>query len=180
MAKHPRLDFCWVLLGVMTLSASASAERMATCPPGQRPTVNGCIEGSRHAQLHTVGYKSGPSARSSAVPTPDAELGIDPTKKKRLDAARRILLIQELQQLERLFAVTPKNAPDRPSIIRRLAEGYVELEALSERERIEQELLAEAANRASSAATSNTVKDTEPPRPAKAGPKQRKRSTTVL
>jgi hypothetical protein len=180
MAKDYRLDFCFVLLGVVTLTASASAEPKTTCPPGQRPSVSGCIEGSRHAQIRTVGDAGERPSRTLAVPKPDVDSELDPLKQKRWDTARKLLLIQELQQLERVFAATPKNAPDRPNIIRRLAEGYAELEAISERERIEQELLAELAKRAEQAAVRGQAKDTDAPQPGRAAPKVRKRSTTVL
>ncbi|MBK8998599.1 MAG: hypothetical protein IPM35_23000 [Myxococcales bacterium] len=46
----------------------------------------------------------------------------------------RALLVAELQALERLHQATPKSAPDRPMLMRRLAEGYVELEYAAERE----------------------------------------------
>jgi hypothetical protein len=99
---------------------------------------------------------------------------------QRLELARRSLLMQELQHLERIFAVTPRNAPDRPAIIRRLAEGYAELAALSERERLEQEALAESAKRTEAAGNINGGTDTEPPRPNKSAPKTRARTTTLL
>ncbi len=44
------------------------------------------------------------------------------------------LLISELKQLERLLAVTPKNAPERALMLRRLAEGYAELAAIKAQE----------------------------------------------
>lgn len=180
MQKHQRLALGWVFLGAVTVSTSVSAETKATCPPGQRPSVNGCVEGSRHAQFRSVGEAARQSVRSDTVPTPDVDSGIAPAKRPRLEMARRTLLLQELRQLERVFAATPKNARDRPNILRRLAEGYAELEALSERERIERELLAESAKRESEATSGSVVKDTEPPRPTKPAPKTRRRSTTLL
>jgi hypothetical protein len=45
----------------------------------------------------------------------------------RLAPRARALLITELQGLESLFASVPKTSPDRPSLIRRLAEDYAEL-----------------------------------------------------
>jgi hypothetical protein len=47
----------------------------------------------------------------------------------------RRLLVLELSRLERLLAATPKKAPERPRLIRRLAEGYAELAALAAHER---------------------------------------------
>jgi len=46
----------------------------------------------------------------------------------------RSLLVKELAALERLFQLTSKASPDRPQLMRRLAEGYVELEYSAERE----------------------------------------------
>ncbi len=39
------------------------------------------------------------------------------------------LLVTEIQQLEALAAATPDTQPDKPQLVRRLAENYVELEA---------------------------------------------------
>ncbi len=46
----------------------------------------------------------------------------------RIKPRARALLITEIQALSSLFASTAKNAPERPKLIRRLAEGYRELE----------------------------------------------------
>src|SRR5690606_8720492 len=46
------------------------------------------------------------------------------------------VLIQELDSLERLMKAPPKLAPDRARLIRRLADGYAELEALAALEMI--------------------------------------------
>lgn len=50
-------------------------------------------------------------------------------RETRLKQRARALLITEIQGLERLLKQTKKNSPDRPQLVRRLAEGYVELEA---------------------------------------------------
>ena len=50
------------------------------------------------------------------------------------------LLMRELTRLERLLAVTPKRSPERALIIRRLADGYAELEQLAAVERMRAEL----------------------------------------
>ena len=55
------------------------------------------------------------------------------------------LLMQELSRLERLLAVTPKNSPERARIVRRLADGYAELEQLAALERLRAELKLEQA-----------------------------------
>jgi len=50
------------------------------------------------------------------------------------------LLMRELTRLERLLAVTPKRSPERAQMIRRLADGYAELEQLAAVERMRAEL----------------------------------------
>ena len=55
------------------------------------------------------------------------------------------LLMRELNRLERLLAVTPKRSPERARIVRRLADGYAELEQLAAVERIRAELKLERA-----------------------------------
>ncbi len=77
------------------------------------------------------------SAQKSEVKTPT--LGKDFVDQLRapgaVDLRIRALLIQELEGLERLLRVTPKKSPDRPRLLRRLAEGYAELAALAAREK---------------------------------------------
>jgi len=59
----------------------------------------------------------------------------------------RQLLVTEIQGLESLFASTKKNSPDRPKLGRRLAEGYVELEAAAFREKTTAEVNRDAAKK---------------------------------
>jgi tetratricopeptide (TPR) repeat protein len=63
-------------------------------------------------------------------------------RETRLKARARALLITEIQGLERLFKQTKKNSPDRPQLLRRLAEGYVELEAAAVRDEIAEDVAA--------------------------------------
>src|SRR5207244_9812548 len=46
----------------------------------------------------------------------------------------------EISGLENLFGSTPKNAQDRPTLARRLAEDYVELESAAFREKTQAEI----------------------------------------
>ena len=55
------------------------------------------------------------------------------------------LSMRELSRLERLLAVTPKRSPERARIVRRLADGYAELEQLAAVERMRAELNLERA-----------------------------------
>jgi lipopolysaccharide biosynthesis regulator YciM len=58
------------------------------------------------------------------------------TRKNRLQARARALLITEIQGLERLYKRTAKKSADRPQLTRRLAEAYVELESAANRDKI--------------------------------------------
>jgi TolA-binding protein len=59
------------------------------------------------------------SSTSLAIPARDPRLARAPR--------HRSLVVTELQQLEALFATVSRNAPDRPLLVRRLAEDYAEL-----------------------------------------------------
>ena len=67
------------------------------------------------------------------------------TRKTRLQARARQLLTAEISGLERLNAQTKKNSADRPQLIRRLAEGYVELESAALRDKIAADIKAQDA-----------------------------------
>ncbi len=54
----------------------------------------------------------------------------------------------ELRRLEAVLASTPERSPDYPVMLRRLAEGYVELEMLAERERARAQAAADDSARA--------------------------------
>jgi tetratricopeptide (TPR) repeat protein len=68
-------------------------------------------------------------------------------RRNRLAARSRQLLVTEIQGLESLFSSTPKSAPDRPKLMRRLAEGYVELESAAFRDKTENEVKADEAKK---------------------------------
>src|ERR1700722_5965672 len=61
-------------------------------------------------------------------------------RKSKLQSRARALLVTEISGLENLFSSTPKNAPDRPTLARRLAEDYVELESAAFREKTQAEV----------------------------------------
>jgi tetratricopeptide (TPR) repeat protein len=78
---------------------------------------------------------------------PSEEMGIGQRdeRKTRLKARARQLLITEITGLERLYASTRKQSPDRPQLVRRLAEAYVELGSAANRDKIEAEIKADTA-----------------------------------
>lgn len=61
-------------------------------------------------------------------------------RRSRLEARQRGLLVSEIQGIERLFETTPKNAADRPVLMRRMAEDYVELESAAFRDKTNAEI----------------------------------------
>ena len=65
-------------------------------------------------------------------------------RKNRLQARQRALLATEISGLENLYAGTPKNAPDRIQVLRRLAEDYVELESAAFRDKTNAEVQRDA------------------------------------
>jgi len=67
------------------------------------------------------------------------------TRKNRLQARARALLITEITGLERLYKTTPKKSADRPQLTRRLAEAYVELESAAQRHKIAADIQAQDA-----------------------------------
>ncbi len=58
-------------------------------------------------------------------------------RRSHLAARVRALLVTEIQGLESLYAATPRTSPDRPQLVRRLAEDYVELESAAFRDKTE-------------------------------------------
>jgi tetratricopeptide (TPR) repeat protein len=63
----------------------------------------------------------------------------------RLQARARALLVTEISGLERLYKNTRPQSADRPQLIRRLAEGYVELESAANRDKISADIKADEA-----------------------------------
>ncbi|MEQ9322154.1 MAG: hypothetical protein RIF41_23515, partial [Polyangiaceae bacterium] len=61
----------------------------------------------------------------------------------RLKPKVRKLLLTEIANVERLYKTTPKKDKDRPQLMRRLAEGYVELESSAFRDKVEAEIKAQ-------------------------------------
>ncbi|MGE0322793.1 MAG: tetratricopeptide repeat protein [Polyangiaceae bacterium] len=148
------------LLGLLLSSASGSAAQSAkpmpnSCvAPEAEKAVNACPGGPKTFEIKQkrgTAFKSAPpprevNAQKDAKPkNPDTEMaaGQRDARKTRLQARGRALLITEIQGLERLFKRTGKRSPDRPQLIRRLAEAYVELESAANRDKIEAEVKAQ-------------------------------------
>ncbi len=115
--------------------STKSKEALAECPKGPK---NFDIKKKR-----AVAFKSAPPPREvrdrrdtkPRDPTEEMSSSFRDTRKTKLQARARALLITEIQGLERLFSNTKKKSPDRQQLIRRLAEGYVELETAALRDK---------------------------------------------
>ncbi|HLV65442.1 MAG TPA: tetratricopeptide repeat protein [Polyangiaceae bacterium] len=125
---------------------------LTTCPGGPGFEIN---------RNKGVAFKSAPPPRE-AKKRQDSIAPVNPdelkkyadrdTRKTRLQARARQLLITEIQGLERLYARTKKKSPDRPQLTRRLAEAYVELESAAQRDKIAADIKAQDSKKNRSAA----------------------------
>ena len=126
---------------------SGDAEKNLSSCPGSGPTTFNV--GSRGKQPH-VRFKSAPEQvdlkkrdAKSKPGGPSAEIDSYAVRDQRKEALKprvRALLITEIQGLESLFRTTPRRAPDRVRIARRLAETYVELENAARRDKTQAEV----------------------------------------
>jgi hypothetical protein len=134
MVVLSRVLGCFALCGVVcwTGLALGQGESRKNCGPGRRPGINGCVDAAPRARTQQEPAKP---ATDSKPPAPDASMRPPPDERTPAQAAERLLLMQELQQLEALLTRTPKNAPERAAILRRLAETYAELAKRAEYDR---------------------------------------------
>ena len=103
----------------------------AECAPGTHAEQGECVPDPRTVEAPPV--ETPPKiATDDALPLSfvdrDFGMAVDPRPNWQSPRTRQ-LLITELQGLEALFQSVPKDSPDRPKLIYRLATGYVELEA---------------------------------------------------
>ena len=143
MVPHSRCSWAFFVL-ISTTSGSAIAETSRTrCPAGQRPSLSGCVDGSSQARARATPEAQAKPKGPKPVPKPDPELAAARAKPSFYEAKQEQLLIRELIRLEAMLEKTPENSPDHPVILRRLAEGYAELEMLSERRRAKSQAAAD-------------------------------------
>lgn len=127
--------------------ANQQDARVIVCAAGSFMSGNECIPVEHDCPSGTVPEDgrcvAAPVAEDPPPdpPDPPPEVASAPTLETFLDGRRgrlqprsRQLLVTELQALERLFAAAPKDAADRPRLVRRLAETYVELSAAAARD----------------------------------------------
>src|SRR5207302_597385 len=96
---------------------------------------------SRRPVKLSVPQKSASPNDMTKAPSPTTETASQ--IRRRLSSVRGTqLLVVEIQGLESLLSSTPKNSPDRPTLIRRLADSYVELESSAFRTKTESRMKA--------------------------------------
>jgi len=146
-----------VLVAALALSAASAAsaqtaggacigenakKELAVCPN----TGPATFDVGKHGKAPQVNFHSAPQAadlkkRDQAIKPTNPELDIPRDERRnRLQARARALLVTEISGLENLFRSTPKNAPDRVELARRLSEDYVELESAAFREKTQAEI----------------------------------------
>ncbi|MCK6592368.1 MAG: hypothetical protein L6Q76_32855, partial [Polyangiaceae bacterium] len=125
----------------------AAKDALLACPAGA-PSKRA---GAKRLKVEVKTVPDAGAVRKSPSPPKNPEGGAisrpGDDRKSRADARARPLLVAEIQGLESLFESTPRNAPDRPKLLRRLAEDYVELESAAFRDKIEAETGADEARR---------------------------------
>jgi hypothetical protein len=145
MASPLRSLTLLALFGTLPATAFAQTARK-TCPGGKRPGISGCVDATPQLRLTETAAAKQPSPKP--VPRPDPELSAERAKPTPLERQSRTLLTLELKRLEAMLKNTPERSPDFPIVLRRLADGYAELEALAERERAKAQAAADDAERA--------------------------------
>ena len=158
------------LLGVLALTGVAGAAETKAkvqdklskecVSPESYKALSECPGGPKQFDIHQkrgAAFKSAPPPvekkdRKDDLkpqnPTEGQTAGFRDERKSRLQARARALLITEITGLERLYGSTRKKSADRPQLVRRLAEGYVELEAAANRDKIQAEIDADDAKKA--------------------------------
>ena len=147
-----------VALGAVAAPEATMSDLTKECVGSEAPkTLEACPGGPSKfegKQKHGAAFKSAPPPTEVKKRQDDSK-PINPeelkkyaerdTRKTRLQARARALLITEIQGLERLYKSTPENSPDKPQLTRRLAEGYVELESAAVRDKIAADIQAQDA-----------------------------------
>ena len=109
-------------------------EALSSCPGGPAPErVSGAKSLVKLPPPAPAKTLKGPAA----PPNPDGPGTAVEIRRNLASTRSGQLLVTQIQGLESLLAATPATAPDRPAILRRLADSYVELESSAFRAKIE-------------------------------------------
>ena len=124
---------------------SSQAEQRLTGCEGATPTAYTAGAQRGQPSVHFKAKPPTPPKTTEPRAKPGGPAELDPGKlrelrEKALQPRMRAMLITEIQGLEQLFRSTPRRAPDRVIIARRLAESYVELENAARRDQTRAEI----------------------------------------
>jgi tetratricopeptide (TPR) repeat protein len=137
-------------VALATLPPESNIAQVAGSPPQGEDSAEAPLappEPSDRASPAALRARDRASAQESgACPQPAPEIGDQQLPEKPASAPfsmpvrspttkSRQLLWSQIQALERLFQATPERSPDHPNLLRRLAEGYVELESAALRDK---------------------------------------------
>jgi len=140
--------------------SQGAKDALAQCPGGKLAAQAGKKpQVSFKSAPQSINLKKGDQQTKPNNPTASMNAAQRDERRNRLAARSRQLLVTEIQGLESLFASTPKNAPDRPKLMRRLAEGYVELESAAFRDKTENGIKADEAKRKNPKAVGSFVEE---------------------
>ena len=117
---------------------------MSACPSGPRRAS--ITQAPRHAYSSAVEKREAPK-RDLSRPTAPPDATGKPERierQKRMQKATQQLLVTEIANVERLLRATTRKSPDRPTLMRRLADNFVELESVAFRDKIEADVRAQA------------------------------------
>ena len=141
-----------VLLAFAVVTAAPPASAQGVCVDEKaKASLSACpntgptsFDVTKHGKAPQVNFHSAPPPadlkkrdQQTKPNSPDLEMSSSQRDQRtnRLKSRQRALLATEISGLENLFASTSKSAADRPTLARRLAEDYVELEAAATRDK---------------------------------------------
>lgn len=124
---------------------SAKAKKnLSTCPGGKfQANVTKRPQVSFSSAPEGIKKKKRTTDLKPVNPTDITKTARRDERASRLKPKVRKLLLTEIANVERLYKSTPKKDKDRPRLMRRLAEGYVELEASAFRDKVQAEIKAQ-------------------------------------
>src|ERR1700722_13179115 len=121
-------------------------DTLAQCPGGSLQQSAGKKPAMTFKSAPTgVSLKKGEQQTKPNNPPASMNAAQRDERRQRMAKKSRQLLVTEIQGLETLFQSTPKSSQDRPKLMRRIAEGYVELESAAFRDKTEAGMKADEA-----------------------------------
>jgi hypothetical protein len=154
MNRAPFRAAAAVAAALAIAQAGHAAAEDACIPPKVMDALAACTVGStagptpKHTPAPVPPMAHAPSKSApSGPPAPDAKLGAAEVRRGLASVRSIQLLLTEIQGLETLVSATSAGASDRPGLLRRLADGYVELETASFRKKVEARVAADEAKR---------------------------------